>query len=101
MDKNLRERLRSQDFTTKLLNFEIDVDAFNRLCSDLRSLSVVWRHELMIDKETAWLIFDIPKVAINAAREAEKRGLSTAGRIWDMALEVDDLVLNCFYDERF
>ena len=101
MDVAVWERLRAGEFTKRILQFEVDQAAFDQLRDDLIAIAAHWREKDVIEKELAWLIFDIPKIAINAAREAERVRPAISDQIWDLALELDTLVLDCFYDRRW
>jgi hypothetical protein len=101
MNEDIKRRLREGIFVAKILSLDIDVEEYERLCDDLREIARSWEGKVVVDKELAWLIYDIPKIMLNCARDAEQVRPSVSEVILDMALEIDTLVLSCFHDEMF
>jgi hypothetical protein len=101
MVDNIVKRLEENNFVVMIRSLEFDGDEYANFKNIIYDLKEYWRGRDLIEKRIVWMIFEIPQLLMNAARSSETVSPHQSEKIWDVALEIDALITELFYDESF
>jgi hypothetical protein len=94
-------RLNENNFAVMMRNLEFDEKQYEEFKQIINDLGAYWSERIMIEKKIVWMIFEIPQMLMNSARSSETVSPQKSALIWEIALEIDSLITELFYDESF
>lgn len=98
MNTDLKERIYLNQFVNKIRLDIVDEDEFLELCDLLRKLADIWNGRNLIEKDIVEEIYVIFTVTSWSAMRMKYRSNPDATRVEEMALKIDDLLINCLTD---
>ena len=87
LSNSFLERLRTE--------MVVDREEYSRLCEALRELAREWRGRTLVDKEIAQDLYVLAPVAKSVADSIRAHNGDRASEIYELAVELDALVLEC------
>ena len=90
----LGAKINSNKFLNSLrIDMKIDEKAFGELVELIRELAIEWRGQDAVDKHVMQEIYVIPSIIRGASDGFRERLPSVSSRLDEMAIEVDELIL--------